>query len=144
MSRKIKRVLKFTPNFKRTRLFQVLCSVLVFFKLCLKKQYYVVGNEHRDLRVSLLSHVWLLPARLLCPWDSWGKNTGVGCHFLLQGIFPTQRLNPHLPHWQAGSLPLVPLGSPRRRASLSGNWITQAVVNAPNPNHWSTREHLIV
>ena len=35
-----------------------------------------------------------------------GKNTGVGCHFLLQGIFPTQALNPHLLHWQAASLPL--------------------------------------
>ena len=32
--------------------------------------------------------------------------TGVGCHFLLQGIFPTQRSNPHLLHWQADSLPL--------------------------------------
>ena len=32
-----------------------------------------------------------------------GKNTGVGCHFLLQGIFPAQGLNPHLLHWQAGS-----------------------------------------
>ena len=31
-----------------------------------------------------------LPARLLCPWDSLGKNTGVGCHLLLQGIFLTQ------------------------------------------------------
>ena len=30
------------------------------------------------------------PTRLLCPWDSPGKNTGVGCHFFLQGIFPTQ------------------------------------------------------
>ena len=30
------------------------------------------------------------PARLLCPWNSPGKNTGVGCHLLLQGIFPTQ------------------------------------------------------
>ena len=30
------------------------------------------------------------PIRLLCPWDSPGKSTGVGCHFLLQGIFPTQ------------------------------------------------------
>ena len=29
----------------------------------------------------------LQPARLLCPWDSPGKNTGVGCHALLQGIF---------------------------------------------------------
>ena len=35
----------------------------------------------------------LQPARLLCPWDFPGKNTGVGCHFLLQGLFPTQGLN---------------------------------------------------
>ena len=38
------------------------------------------------------------PVRLLCPWDSPGKNTRVGCHFLLQGIFPTQELNPGLLH----------------------------------------------
>ena len=36
------------------------------------------------------------PPRLLCLWDSPGKNTGVGCHFLLQGIFPTQGSNPSL------------------------------------------------
>ena len=45
------------------------------------------------------------PTRLPCPWDSPGKNTGVGCHFLLQGIFPTQGSNPFLLHWQADSLP---------------------------------------
>ena len=53
------------------------------------------------------------PTRLLCPWDSPGKNTGVGCHSLLQGIFLTQGLNPHLLHllpWQAGSLSLAPPG----------------------------------
>ena len=47
-----------------------------------------------------------------------GKNTGTGCHFLLQGIFPTQGLNPrllHLLHWQADSLPLHHLGSPLER-----------------------------
>ena len=38
----------------------------------------------------------LWPARLLCLWDSPGKNTGVGCHAFLQGIFPTQGLNPCL------------------------------------------------
>ena len=31
------------------------------------------------------------PSRLLCPWDSPGRNTAVGCHFFPQGIFPTQR-----------------------------------------------------
>ena len=40
----------------------------------------------------------LQPTRPLCPWDFPGKSTGVGCHFLLQGIFPTQGLNPGLPH----------------------------------------------
>ena len=41
-----------------------------------------------------------------------GKNAGVGCHFLLQGIFPTQGLNTNLMHWQADSLPLSHQGSP--------------------------------
>ena len=39
----------------------------------------------------------LYPARLLCLWDSSGKNTGVGRHALLQGILPNQGLNPGLP-----------------------------------------------
>ena len=39
-------------------------------------------------------------ARLLCPWGSPGKNTGVGCHSLLQGIFPTQESNPGLLHYK--------------------------------------------
>ena len=51
-----------------------------------------------------LSHVWLFATpwtvarRLLCPWDSPGKNTGVGCRALLQGIFPAQGSNPSLLH----------------------------------------------
>ena len=51
---------------------------------------------------SLRSHE-LQPARLLCPWNFPGKTTGVGCHFLLQGIFPTQASNLcllHLLRWQ--------------------------------------------
>ena len=40
----------------------------------------------------------LRPTRLLCPWDSPGENTGVGCHAFLRGIFPTQGSNPGLPH----------------------------------------------
>ena len=40
------------------------------------------------------------------------KNTGVGCHFLLQGIFLTQESSLHLLDWQADSLPLSHLGSP--------------------------------
>ena len=46
-------------------------------------------------------------------WDSSGKNTGMGCHALLQGIFPTQGSNPLLLcllDWQVDSLPLAPPG----------------------------------
>ena len=42
----------------------------------------------------------LYPSRLLCPWDSPGKHTGVGCHFFLQGIFPTQGSSPSLLHYR--------------------------------------------
>ena len=60
-------------------------------------------------RVCALSRVPLsvTPWTVACeapPWDFPGKNTRLGCHFLLQGLFPTQGLN--LLHWQADSLPL--------------------------------------
>ena len=60
------------------------------------------------LCLSLQPH-GLKPARHLCPWDSPGKITGVGCYALPQGIFTTQESNPHLfslLHWQVDSLPL--------------------------------------
>ena len=42
----------------------------------------------------------LQPSSLLCSWNSPGKNTGVDCHALLQGIFPTQGSNLGLLHWR--------------------------------------------
>ena len=47
-----------------------------------------------------------------------GKKNGVGCHFLLQGIFPIQGSNQCLLHWQAGSLPLRCLYPPEKLAFL--------------------------
>ena len=41
---------------------------------------------------------WTVATRLLCSQDFPGKSTGVGCHFLLQGVFPTQELNLGLLH----------------------------------------------
>ena len=74
-----------------------------------------------SLKVSEVSHsimsksLWLhglWPLRLLHSWYFLGKNTGMGFHFLLQGIFLTQGLNPHLLHCQADSFPLSHQGSP--------------------------------
>ena len=47
--------------------------------------------------------------RLLCPWNAACKNTGVGCHSLLQGILPNQGLNPGPLHWECG---VLSIGSP--------------------------------
>ena len=55
---------------------------------------------------------WTVASRLLCPCNFPGKNTGAGCHFLLQGIFSAQGSNLHLLHWQVYSLSLCHLESP--------------------------------
>ena len=74
------------------------------------------------------------PARLLYPLDSPGKNTGVGCHFLLQGIFPTQGLDLHflcLLHCQADSLPLHHLGTPKKDIHMSNKhrkWYSTSLI----------------
>ena len=59
------------------------------------------------------------PARLLCPWGFPGENTGVGCHFPLQGIFLTQGSNLHLLYWSVGSLQLNHQGSLRTVVSAN-------------------------
>ena len=76
---------------------------------------------------------------LLCPWDSPGKNTGVGCRALLQGIFLTQGSNPCLLHLLPGrvhSLPLAPPGKPphylgiqqKSQRKMCGTWVLRQLV----------------
>ena len=61
---------------------------------------------------TLLRLQGLQPTRLLCPWDFPGKNTRMGCHFLLQGIFLTWGSNPSILYRQVDSLPLSHQGRP--------------------------------
>ena len=70
----------------------------------------------------------LQPTKRLSPWDSRGKNTGVDCHALLQGIFPTQGSSLNVLHWQAGSLPLA---SPEKPF--------MSVLNHQSPAFWIPR-----
>ena len=60
----------------------------------------------------------LWPTRLLCSWEFYSKNTGVGCHALLQRIFPTQALNPGLLHCRWIFYRLSHQGSPVSHISL--------------------------
>ena len=106
---------------------RVSCTAGGFFIVWATGKPSHLGNTYQN-KDELLLHsrwvcVWLLsvmrdtlwPHRLayqtLCPWDSPGKKSGMGCHFLLQRIFLTQGSNPSLLcllQWQADSLPLAP------------------------------------
>ena len=82
-------------------------NILLLYVECQSNVYQF--NSNHSMCVHTFSHILLFVgcARLLCPWYFPGKNTGVGCHCLLQGIFPTQGLNPRLLcllHLQVGSL----------------------------------------
>ena len=72
--------------------------------------------------------------RFLCPWDSPGKNAGVGCHPLLQGIFPTRGSNLRLLHWQADSLPLNHQDHPILCELLEGKVCVLSTFVYPVPN----------
>ena len=78
----------------------------------------------------------LQPTRLLCPWDSPGKSTGVGCRFLLQGIFPIQGSDLGLLHlllWQVGSSLLSHLESPQNHINLAKQQVTSEFNNKREP-----------
>ena len=85
------------------------------------KQHHKYWDEHNYVRSVNQSYLTLTPWTIahqvpLSTGFSLGKNTGVGCHFLLQGIVPTQGSNPHLLYLlycQADSSPLMPQGKPK-------------------------------
>ena len=83
------------------------------------------------LCLTLLQLYRLQPSGLLCPRNFPGKNSGVGSHFLLQGIFPTQGSNPRFLRWQVDSLPL----SHQQSSQLEGLW--------PRPPPSSSRDFLL-
>ena len=75
--------------------------VQLLFKLCITIR-----------SIFVLQPNGLQPARFLCPWDFPGRNTGVDCHFLPQGIYLTQGQNPHLLHCRRILYHLSYQGSP--------------------------------
>ena len=77
--------------------------------------------------------------------DSASKNTRVGSHFLLKGIFLTQGLNQRLMHWQADSLPLSHLGSPEWGISVCKHleeWLTEQAPSSGSSNCYNSSASL--
>ena len=80
------------------------------------RDLFVTVTPSESVSCSVVSNsLWphgLQPARLLCPWNFPGKNTGVGCHALLQRIFPTLGSNPGLLYYRQILCHLSHQGSP--------------------------------
>ena len=72
-----------------------LCALLIFTHIPLYPHLVFLNiMVHSGILMKRMPFMEpIQPARLLCPWDSPGKNTGVGCHFFLQGVFLTQGWN---------------------------------------------------
>ena len=94
------------------------------------------------LRPTLFWPRGLEPTRLLCPWDSPGKNTGVGCHLLLQVIFPTQGSSPGLTHYRQIVYHLSHLGSQIR--TLHPQSLIAGLYNRPVPNRKRSTSRLCI
>ena len=85
-------------------LYCTLCSLMNIY--CLKSE------SESEVTQSCSTRCDPMDIRLLREWDFLGKNTAVGCHFLLQGIFLTQELNPGLLHCKWMLYHLSHQGSP--------------------------------
>ena len=72
---------------------------------------YLIYRESESEHSSVMSNSFP-PHRLYSPWNSPGQNTGVGSCSLVQGIFPSQGLNPDLPHCRQILHQLSQQGSP--------------------------------
>ena len=118
----------------------------------LQNQFYISGDDDGECSVasdSLGSHRLQL-MRLLCPWDHPGKSTAVSCHFLLQGILPTQVWNPCLlcllhcrqifffNHWATLGGPLFPQTNNRQHKIKSIK--TKSIYNSITENKIHTKK----
>ena len=108
-----------------------------------------IGNIYVHQQVvfslSVMSDSWpphgMWPSRLLCPWHSPGKNTGMGCHFLLQGIFPTQGLNLCLLHCRWIFYCLSHWGNPSRWLHIKAD---QTDLNRELNQEWKKQKHILI
>ena len=91
----------------------------IFQKLLGKKCSSCGCAQSLPLCLTRLRPIGLWPARFLCPWDFPGRNTEVGCHFLLQVTFRTWKIfffltSPASPALQVASSPTEPWGKPKK------------------------------
>ena len=106
--------------------------------MCIYSNYlsfFVYVYSHLDMFNSLTP--WTVAYQAPCPWDFLGKNTGVGCHFFLQGTFPAQGLNPGFLHCRQILYWLSHQGSPRTTGPMCNSvfYFTKKIRHSPPQFH---------
>ena len=85
--------------FNINHFFKKIIGVWLIYNVLVSGVQQIASVIHIHVKACMFSHVclfltpWTVANRLLCPWNFPCKNTGVGCHLLLQDIFLTQELN---------------------------------------------------
>ena len=115
---------QYTPSKTNTKKISPRHTVIKLPKIKDKEKNLKVTREkdvlHIEGKVKVVSHS-VRPHGLHSPWNSPGQNTGVDSHSLLQGIFPTQGLNPGLPHCRWILYQLSHKGTPYRGKNNSND-----------------------
>ena len=109
-------------------------SILIFFHMK-KVKVFVAGSS------PTLCELWTVARQAICPWDFPGKNTGAGCHFLLQGIFPTQRSNLGLLHCRQILYYLSHQGSPRACCLPIREINPRPPMTGGDTHHYTNKDH---
>ena len=110
---------------------QIISKIIVELNITIRKLNLINIYESESINevaqsCPTLSTPWTVAYQAsVHPWDFPGKSTGVGCHFLLQGIFLTQGLNSGLLHCRQTFYPLSHQGSPRGHTFPQKCWSQQ-------------------
>ena len=85
--------------------------------------------------VWLIGTLWTVACKLLCPWDSSGSNTGMGCHALLQGHLPNPRIELVSPTSAAGFFTTSTIweAPSQQQMKLNNNWLVISMLFFDSP-----------
>ena len=132
---KITCILLYKPVILLTTIYSTETKTYHHIKTCtvmFTEAFHTMSSTKKWSCSVMCNSLWFHGLQLLHPWNFPGKSTGVGCHFLLQGIFPTQGLNPGLPRCRQTLYPLSHQGSPWDDPNIHQEMNKQIVIYSYN------------
>ena len=126
---------------KQSGWFGAICVIFTKFRSLFSEGVCVHVCMHA---CSVMSISWMVTHQAPLSMEFSRQKYWIGCHFLLQGILPTQGLNSHLPHWQTGSILLYHLRSPLHKVPKSFSFFLSGTFIRPGTEvAWSQFFYLV-